>query len=319
MYPVLPVLYKFPLVAVQACVDMRRIFCREAMHTFSCGLSFLLMECISTMPKDETRTTESKTKKTRSRKTFKSARKTVLRSASQLLALVQCSLMGYSQHTDFAEWDRSDRLDRLFTDSGLVGMIEGKDDNCINMVVPFKAGMVDGCDDLDDAQITQMFESYVVLQHRLLWFGESSKLVGPPVEKLQTQVRSFKTIADKIFAKFQPPRFRACKWPAMDYLADSLLGVGNMHAVHNEMYESSQRLLKTLYRRTTKRPATVMEESVCVRNMAEDETSKSPKLRNPLPVALPMHQNTVRTGGDYLVTSGFYGFFWKLRHAKFFL
>lgn len=133
---------------------------------------------------------------------------------------------------------------------------------------------------------------------------------------MQREVKLFSTIARQVFAKHQASGFRTYKFHALHYLADDLMDVENMHVLHARLYESSNRVFKTFYRRKSKRTATAIEEVLRLQNMADDGKSKTLIFRQSFPMTLQIQQSAVTTNGGRLIAIGFYGIFCDIARAR---
>lgn len=92
--------------------------------------------------------------------TFKQARKSVLNAVNMFLRDVEAISVGYRLHVYHSNVECGDRMKRLFTDTGIVGMVEEKFYETLDMVAPFVSAMIDFFCGLEDALTTTCFARY---------------------------------------------------------------------------------------------------------------------------------------------------------------
>lgn len=130
---------------------------------------------MSSILKGDIRTTESMVTKVGARTTFKSVRKTVLCGPSAFLAMVKKNFAGPNIHTDFWKGSRSDKLGGCFKNTGITGMVEAKEYDCINMIAFFMAGMVDRCCEMNDGHVKKAFVNIVKLHRKVVRYGRGTR------------------------------------------------------------------------------------------------------------------------------------------------
>lgn len=314
MLPIPPILHTFPHIGLHPCVDIYRVFRCEPMHVFSLGLSPLLKECMCSMLKDENRVTKAMMTTSGGFKSFRAVRKPILREANLFLSSAQSSSPGYGLRTDFSKGDRVDKLDGFFTETGLIGMIEARDHDCIDMVMPFIAGMVDRCCDLTEAPVTSAFVNFVDLHQTLFQYNEHRGWSRKQLLSLSIDIKNFQKAALNAFSTYQPSNMRTCKWHALDHLVDDLRDIGNISALHAGLYESTHRIFKALYRKSSKRSASAMEETVHKQNKARRlATIGTPGESR---IATPARCNAANMDGGLLVKTGFSATWLQIEDAK---
>lgn len=97
-------------------------------------------------------------------RTFKQVRKSVLNILNIFLADVEKSSAGCGLYVDFSKGVFTDRLSVLFTDTGIICMLEGRDFEAIDMNSPFLGAIVDiCCGTKKEATVTKCFILYMYL------------------------------------------------------------------------------------------------------------------------------------------------------------
>lgn len=111
------------MVGVHSSVDLYRIFRCDPMHLLSLGVSRLLNECTSTMLRDENTCTAAMTITAGASRTFQRVRKSILHQVNIFLRDVEQNSVGHGLHVDFSKGECGYRPSRLFTGTGITGMI----------------------------------------------------------------------------------------------------------------------------------------------------------------------------------------------------
>lgn len=119
--------YGFPFAETDELTYPYYILKVEPMHMFSLGISKTLMECVCTLLKYEERPSTSMPYVSMQRRPFKRIRKTILATLNAFLRLAQTSSPGYGLHVDFSKGECGGRIYGLFTETGILGMMEAAD------------------------------------------------------------------------------------------------------------------------------------------------------------------------------------------------
>lgn len=166
--PVDPVLIAFIFVGIHQSVDEYTIFRFEALYNLSLGVSWLLKEWIWNMLGDECRETRAIKSKSRSNSTFKTAKITLLSALNIFLTDCQNSLVGTGVQVKLKKPGQSKCLTALFTQTSLIGVLEGADYVSIDLVFTFLSAIVAECCGLElFADVAGVYTKYVAMVNHI--------------------------------------------------------------------------------------------------------------------------------------------------------
>ena len=88
---------------------------------------------------------------------FKFIRKSVLRGANAFLALLEKEYPATCLLVDFSKANNSTRLDGVFVEDGVRGVLEAKDYKTVDMIFPFIAAFLDrACGEVSNGPVTSV-------------------------------------------------------------------------------------------------------------------------------------------------------------------
>lgn len=93
-------------------------------------------------------------------------------------------MAGFGLHTDFSKSERTDRLVGFFTDVKWVGMIEEKDEDCIDIDCLFIAKMIDRCCGLTGECMTKFLVKNGEIYHRVFRYSEKLGRTLPEIANI---------------------------------------------------------------------------------------------------------------------------------------
>ena len=263
MHSLPPVLSKFPHAGIHPCVDSYSIFRFEPLHNFSLGVSKLIKECASDLLRDEKRFTSNITKKDGTARSFSQVRKKILHTVNRFLQEVEQTSKGHGIHVDYSKGVVGPRLNGFFTENGIIGMLEGKDYEAMDIVSPFLGAILDMCcGEQDNAPITRTYTKYSEI---LNFVNRSWLLPGwddASLRKLKSMIKSFKEVARMTFEKYQVSGMGTTKFHSLDHLVDDLKVMGGIEYLHGGLFEKVHKILKEDYALTSKRVNTAMQEAI---------------------------------------------------------
>ena len=165
------------------------IFAFEPLHNFHLGISKLLKTCIC----ERMRNKNGKN------------RITILTACNDLLALYQKESYVKDMQFNYTSTEKGNRVNGIFTNDGLRGMLEAKNYKAIDMVFPFVAAFIDRCSgDEESHPLTKVCSRYTELMTWTLQIGSSQGWTEADVNKLQKLIDSFKTIARDVLGEYHP-------------------------------------------------------------------------------------------------------------------
>lgn len=105
------------------------------------------------MEKDKARTINAILTGDRSECLFESIRESLLRAITRLQTHVENTSDGYGLQVDLTKCDLTDRFEAVFTESGIVGIVEARDPDNVDMVTPSIGATADRCCGLVEASV----------------------------------------------------------------------------------------------------------------------------------------------------------------------
>ena len=265
MLPIPPVFYEFPMVGLTPAVDIYAIFTFEPLHALSLGISRMLKECASRMLSDSSRFSSSLLTGNGDKRPFNTIRRTVLRAMNCFLSDVDRSSPGFNLRVDFSRRCSGGTLSGLFTETGLVGMLEGADFNSVDMVSPFLGSIIDRCcDNILIAPVTTVFTKYVELVNFIGRVDCTPGWTQSDLHKLKTDICSFKDVGRSTFGAYQPSGMGTPKWHMLDHLPSDLERTGGLEYLKSDLYEMAHKSVKADYNLTSRRTGTAMAETMAV-------------------------------------------------------
>lgn len=143
MLPLRPVGISWTMATVHPTLDVYRIFRGEPIHDVSHGIALLIEDCLVNMLRDEHQTTSALETWKAETGTFESVPKTVLLACSEFIRDVEHLFVRNWLHVDFAKGNSLDMLSEFFNETGIVGILEAKDYDKIDLVSPFIGAIID--------------------------------------------------------------------------------------------------------------------------------------------------------------------------------
>lgn len=142
----------------------------------------------------------------------------------------------------------------LFTQSGLICMLEAADLDKVDQVLPNLGAIVDViCKTEESADIARLYTSYCDLHHiifgryrNLLWSDSDLQIWGK-------NICLFNELGTRIFGSYQVSAIMTPKGHLRDYLVESVVQVGGVEYPHGEIFERSDRLFKRVRKRLSRR------------------------------------------------------------------
>jgi hypothetical protein len=253
-----PFIRRWPFVdgKVHPLLDFHRCFGFERMHNLHLGVGRTICLMISE------RLAEGNSVSTQ----------LVLSAANNLLALTQSTSPTPGARIDFSTAKGSEKLDGLWTKTGLVGMLQAKDMKSVTTVLPFVAALVDRmCGEEAAAPTTRVVVAYTNLCHKITGRyaeGDSgSALDGftmACLDKLAKDIASFKSRAVDLYGKYQRSGMGTNKFHLLDHVVEDVMRLGSLLLLSADSFESSHKAVKEAFTATSKRNATWMPETLAV-------------------------------------------------------
>ncbi len=280
--------------------ELYDLFTFEPLHNLHLGFSKLLKQCtysyicsnhlVSFIPNRKNKLTSISTKKT-----------ALLRGCNTYLRALQSDSGIASLHIDFSSKNASATLNGIYLDSGLRGMLEGKDYRNVDYVFPFICSFIDKITQQDSASLTSIHVKYSSLLHQLESEIDSKGLTLRRLQSLRRTIHDLKTSTSNFFKAYVQHGLFTLKFHLLDHLADDLKKFSSLSYLDASPFEQYNAVLKHFYRQTSRRHSTALEETV-QRIGTDHQTSSSHGHQQAIPSNPSTTSNTVT---QKLVRSGF--------------
>ena len=186
----------------------------------------------------------------------------ILRGCNSLLRVIEKD-SGISRiHVDFSTKEASSRLNGLFMDNGIRGMLEGKDYRNLDFVFPFVAAYIDRFIGCKKGILTKVNTMYSDIVHELFHTIETQGFTEGDADRLDSLIINFKTECKHVFSSNVENGLFTLKFHLLDHLVEDLRNFGSLDVLSASPYEYYNAVFKRHYRETSKRRATAMEETV---------------------------------------------------------
>ena len=133
----------------------------------------------------------------------------------------------------------------------------------IDQVAPFFGCIADRiCGEVEDATIPKIFTMYTdLMQHVLRLRGKISR-DAQRINAVKDLIENFKSFTVDILHQYQPSNFNTVKWHMLDHIPDDLRMYGGLEYLDAGLYEYAHTIPKDAYRRSSRRHATALSESI---------------------------------------------------------
>ena len=237
------------------------IFTFEPLHNLHLGISKLLKNCTfnlisSNYPAMFSTNKNAKPSVIRSKKT------SILSGCNTLLRAIERDSGVSGLHVDFSGKDASSRLNGIFLQTGLRGMLEGKDYRRLDTVFPFVAAFIDTVAGSETGQLTKVHMLYTELLLQLEKIDKSDGINDEIISTLSKKVNTFKQLTQTVFEPYVENGLFTLKFHMLHHLVEDVKRYTSLEYLSASPYEYYNTRIKQNYRKTSKRHATVMEETV---------------------------------------------------------
>ena len=241
--------------------DLYNIFTFEPLHNLHLGISKLLKSCTYQLVSSKYPATYSFGKKTTS-STMQAKKVPLLSACNTLLRCMEADSGLPDLHIDFSSKDASSRLNGIFLTNGLRGMLEGKDYRNLDTVFPFVASFLDTVTGSKSGDLTTVHTLYTELVRTLEVIDKRTGVTQEILQVLATKIERFKHQTVKLFEPYVDNGLFTLKFHLLDHLVEDLSKFASLDFLSAGPYEYYNTKIKKSYRKTSKRRATAMEETV---------------------------------------------------------
>ena len=274
--------------------DLYNIFTFEPLHNLHLGISKLLTSCTYQLVSSKYPATYSFGKKT-IKSTLHAKKIPLLSACNTLLRCIEADSGLPDLHVDFSSKDASSRLNGIFLTTGVRGMLEGKDFRKLDTVFPFVASFVDTVTGSDSGAITNVHTQYTEIIRDLEMIDKTTGVTKVILGVLSSKIESFKRQTVQLFEPYVDTGLFTLKFHLLDHLVEDLSKFTSLDFLNAGPYEYYNTKIKQSYRKTSKRKATAMDETV--KNINETISSQQqPESRPQNCPHSPINQELVKKG-----------------------
>lgn len=145
MLPIAPILSTSPFDGVNTSVGLNAIFCFELLHALSLKISKMSKKCLQLYLLYPSKSTSAIKYKSAQSKAYNRFLKSVWKLMNKFLKQAEARMRGASQGMDNSKAKNGGRITGLFRNTGVIGMLEGKDYKIPDLVSPFLDQIVNVC------------------------------------------------------------------------------------------------------------------------------------------------------------------------------
>ena len=229
--------------------DLYSIYTYEPLHNIHLGLSVRLKDVLT----HYLGTSKSVTINGRLR-TYCSLRHTVLKGCNSLLRSIQDLYTMPGIRYDFSKKECSTALNGIYTNTGLRGMLEGKDYKVLDTIFPIVFAYVDTwLSDNDSAPLTEVHTLYTDIINTILSDNHGNGWIADDLDTLQSEIKIFKTKMVGLFHDCCPNGLGTLKFHLFDHIVDDIRRFGTISVLSASPFEHFNLHIKSAYRSTSKR------------------------------------------------------------------
>jgi len=241
--------------------SLYEIFTFEPLHNLHLGISKLLKSCTFQLVSSKKRVI-FKTGHKSQQQQFASKKVPILSGCNTYLRCIERDNGVPDLHVDFSSKDTSDRLNGIFLQTGLRGMLEGKDYRKLDTVFPFIASFIDTVSGSETAELTRVHMQYTEIILALESIDNNTGIDKSILADIQNKITAFKQNTTNLFAPHIRSGLFTLKFHLLDHLVEDLTRFAGLDVLSASPYEYYNTRIKYNYRLTSKRRATCMDETI---------------------------------------------------------
>lgn len=242
-------------------INMYDIFTYEPLHNLHLGISKML-KTLTYEIIGSSKYVLFPTSKKKEESKISSQKTAILRACNSLLRAIQIDSSTTSMKIDFSTKETSSTLNGIFLETGVRGMLEGKDYKTLDYVFPFVAAFVDRITGCQRDGITAVHTLYSELLKILFDDVETYGLGNDEADKVEYMIDHLKKECKKVFGPYVEKGMYTLKFHLLDHLVPDLKRYGSLDVLDGGPYEYFNTVVKLHYRLTSKRKSSALEETV---------------------------------------------------------
>lgn len=241
--------------------DLYEIFTYEPLHNLHLEISKLVKSCTYQLASSnyKVRYINASGKATTS---IRSKKIPLLAACNTLLRLIERDSGIAQLHVDFSTKDMSSALNGIFLQTGLRGMLEGKDYRALDHVFPFVAAFIDNVTQSQDGTVTKIHMAYSELIQELENIDRVTGITDKIIQNVTHKIENFKEMTQSFFQQYVETGLLTLKFHLLDHLSTDLSRYASLEFLNASPYEYYNTRIKQNYRKTSKRHSTVMAETL---------------------------------------------------------
>lgn len=258
-----PALSSFPFVGLCPELDVFWLHLYETLHNLHLGVSKLIKQACADRLTDHELQSNALSASNGRMKTFASIRARILGGANEILRQLEKEFPARGFRTSFGSESKGGRYNGFFKNNGVVGMLEAKDYQALDMVFPFIGAYIDRCcGEIESSPTTRIFTKYSEIVAMVYRRNMEAGWTEGDLHDLRRRVVTFKNEAAELYGPYQSSEMGTLKFHLLDHLVDDIRRMGGVGPLDAGLYEHSHLIVKRWYSKTSKRRETAMSESM---------------------------------------------------------
>lgn len=149
----------------------------------------------------------------------------------------------YDLYIDFSKGGETDKLNGLFKETGVMGMLDAEDYDKIYMVSSFMGAIVNRLCGLDHTPITPSYVPNVEVNYAIHLYGRRPGRRREELEELCKMIKKSNEFVLPLFAQYQASELQNCKRNSLTDRVDNIEDVGSIEVLHSGKHESAHKHL----------------------------------------------------------------------------
>ena len=246
------------LIMDEGGVDLYDCLCFEPMHNVQLGTSKTCKSCIFLrLGRDDKFITVNGRKKM-----FKSIRRSVLKSVNEILSRMQVESYVPDFRVDFSSKESSTDLNGLYTNDGLVGMLEAKNFKCLDTIFPFVCAFIDRVCQEGWGPLTSIYSIYNDVIAYTFDRDSSNPWKQENVEWIRFLIFKLKKLMVAEFGYSHPSNLNTVKFHMLGHLPEDICNIGDIRMADVQFFENRHLTFKEECKRTSRRADNVQAHTI---------------------------------------------------------
>ena len=295
-----PALLGFPFMSIPG-LDMYEIVRFDLLHCGPLGMLKHILRAVYERTKSKDLRTVHVLDAKKAPKTFSAISGRVLRACNEYLTGMEKTSPAVGFSVNFARGKKKSQLDGLFTDDGIVSMLEGKDYRMAQEVLPFVGVLLDRClgrGYSDSESVPQQTRSHPIITEIFVLYQNMDQAIrrkdmeevgftDDTIGYLRSAMDACQKKVLKVLGPFQKSGFKFVKFHSYNHLVRDILALGLASGFDTSMFEGGHPVYKGASKATSRRhgsatadATTIISRNECTRAQlsAASTTSNSGRI-----------------------------------------